>query len=242
MSGEYYNLLLSDLSGGMVGFGDAMGEENRAESSPGRAQDGVIVKPDVTMTPMDSSYIGEARHLGGPLVASTRTDHDGVRTGYVFAFCDPNSSPTSVHFAPAELGLSGPTFVYDYLAKRGAYVAAGGTFAGVLNDDCVGYYVLAQPTNSGIAFMGDLGKFVGTGKQRVAALHDEPNRLTARIVLPRPECRFDCTVSAPRPRGRVSGGSAVAVGYDQASHHFTVDITADAGGTIHTAQVTFSRQ
>jgi len=243
MSGEYYNLLLSDLSGGMVGFGDAMGEQNRANLLRAAREDGVIVKPDVTMTPTDSSFIAEARHVEGPLVASTHTDHDSVRTGYVFAFCDPNSSQTSVHFGPAELGLSGPTYVYDYLGNRGAKVEAGGTFAGILNDDCVGYYVLAQPTGSGIAFMGDLDKFVGTGKQRVAAIHDEPDRLTARIVFAPTESVVRLHgFCAASPTVRVSGGRAGAVGYDPTSHHFTVDITADAGGAIHTAQVTFSRQ
>jgi hypothetical protein len=91
--------------------------------------------------------------------------------------------------------------------------------------------------------MGDAGKFVGTGKQRVAALDDEPGRLTTRIVFAPTEgvvrlhgfCAASLIVS-------VSGGRAGEVGYDPTSQHFTVDITADAGEAIHTAVVTFSRQ
>jgi hypothetical protein len=174
-------------------------------------------------------------------VASTFTDHGGVRTGYVFAFSDPNSSKTSVHFAPAELGLSGPTYVYDYLANCASRVEAGGIFNGVLNEDHIGYYVLAQPNRSGIAFMGDAGKFVGTGKQRVAALDDEPGRLTTRIVFAATEGAIRLHgFCASAPTITVSGGTAGAVAYDTTSHHFTVDITAGAGGAIRAAEVTIS--
>jgi hypothetical protein len=241
MSGEYYNVLLSDLSGGMVGFGDAMGQENRANLLRAVREDGVIVKPDAAITPTDSTYLAEARRVPGPLVASTFTDHGGVRTGYVFAFSDPNSSATSVHFAPSELGLSGPTYVYDYLANRASRVQAGATFTGVLNDDRVGYYVLAQSTHSGIAFMGDVGKFVGAGKQRVAALHDEAGRLTARIVFAPTEGAIRLHgFCASAPTVTVTDGTAGAVAYDPTSRHFTVDITADGGGAIRTAEVTMT--
>jgi hypothetical protein len=243
MSGEYYNVLLSDLSGGMVGFGDEMGNENRAVLLHAVRDDGVIVKPDATLTPTDSSFLAEARHLAGPLVASTYTDHAGVRTGYVFAFVDSESAEPSIHFSPEEIGFTGPSYVYDYFANRAARVEAGGTLDSHLDSDGVGYFVLSQPGRSGIAFMGDMGKYVGTGKQRVAAIHDEPAHLTAQIVFAAVERMVrlhGCCAAAPLVA--VVGGRAGPVAYDPASQHFTVDIIADPGSQIRTADVTIRRK
>jgi hypothetical protein len=241
MSGETYNLILSNLSAGMVGFGDAIGKENRENLLHAAREDGVIVKPDVTLTPTDSSFIAEARDIPGPLVASTWTDHGGVRTAYVFAFGDQKSTDKSVQFSPTEMGLSGPVYVYDYLTTATARVEAGRTFRGDLNSDVVGYYVLAQSGRSGIAFMGDIGKFVGTGKQRIAELHDDPAKLTARILLAPSERTVRLHgFAATAPTVAVVAGHAAPVAYDPTSGHFIVEITADAATSIRTITVTFS--
>jgi len=241
MSGETYNLLISDLSAGMVGFGDEIGKENRENLRHAVREDGVIVKPDAALVPTDSTYLAEARNVPGPLVSSTYTDHDGLRTGYVFAFANPTLANKAVHISLDEFGLTGPAYVYDYLANRPIHVDADGTFSSPLNGDGVGYYVLAQSGRSGIAFMGDLGKYVGTGKQRIAELHDGPNRLTARVLLAPTERTIQLHgFSAAAPAVSGAGGQAGTVAYDPASQHFTVDITADPGATIHTIDVAFS--
>lgn len=241
MSKETYNLLLSDLSAGMVGFGDAMGTENRDNLLHAVREDGVIVKPDAALVPTDSAYLAEVHNNHAPLVASTFTDHAGLRTGYVFAFADPKSSDKSIHFSPAEIGLAGPTYVYDYLSNTSSRVPAGGIFTAKLNADAVGYYVLAQSGRSGIAFMGDVGKYVGTGKQRIAELHDEPNRLTAQLTLAPTERSIRLHgFAAVAPVVSVTGGVAGPVSYDPASQHFTVQITADDATSIRNIEVVFS--
>ena len=89
LSTETGNVLLSDLSAGMVGFGDEMWAENVQNIFKAVRTDGVIVKPDVTIMPVDSAYIAEANKEKRALVASTYTDHDGLRTEYVLAYRVP---------------------------------------------------------------------------------------------------------------------------------------------------------
>ena len=60
MSGETDNLLLSVLSAGPVGTGDALGKEHRDNLMKAIRADGVIVKPDVPIVRVDSSFIADA--------------------------------------------------------------------------------------------------------------------------------------------------------------------------------------
>ncbi|MCL5670744.1 MAG: hypothetical protein M1423_05525, partial [Acidobacteria bacterium] len=54
---ETDNLLLGVLSAGPVGTGDALGAENRDNILKAVRADGVIVKPDVPITPLDRMYV-----------------------------------------------------------------------------------------------------------------------------------------------------------------------------------------
>ena len=49
-------------------------------------RDGVIVKPDVPLTPTDASYSNMAHSADTPQVAYTWSDFGALRTNYVFAF------------------------------------------------------------------------------------------------------------------------------------------------------------
>src|SRR5262249_16248846 len=77
MSTERANVLLSTLSAGPVGIGDLMGAETMTNLNHAVRTDGVIVKPDVSIVPLDRSYIADAKQETAPLIASTYTDRGG---------------------------------------------------------------------------------------------------------------------------------------------------------------------
>jgi hypothetical protein len=83
MSREADNLLLATLSAGMVGIGDPLGEEDRAGLLRAVRADGVIVKPDTPLVPLDAMYTASA---GGPMLAAAHTAHGALRSSYVFAY------------------------------------------------------------------------------------------------------------------------------------------------------------
>ena len=86
MSTETNNLLISDLSAGMVGIGDAIGDENKENLLRVARPDGVLVKPDESLVPVDSVYVAQANGHASPMVAWTYSDHGSLRTAYVFAY------------------------------------------------------------------------------------------------------------------------------------------------------------
>jgi hypothetical protein len=228
MSGEMNNLLLSTLSAGPVGIGDALGAENKANLMQAVRADGVIVKPDAPMVPLDASYIADAQNLKTPLTASTYTDHDGIKTEYVFAFRRPKTAGDGIRFAPAELGLTRAAYVYDYFSGQGVRRDADGAFAASLGDKGSAFYVVAPVGKSGIAFLGDKGKFVGTGKQRIDSLRDEFGRLTVGVLFAENEKSVTLHGYAESaPKLTIISGLDDPVQYDPATHYFTVEVKPD---------------
>ncbi|HUA39069.1 MAG TPA: hypothetical protein VMA35_11810 [Candidatus Sulfopaludibacter sp.] len=232
MSGETNNVLLSTLSAGPVGIGDAIGAVNKANLLHAVRTDGVIVKPDAPIVPLDQSYIADAKKKPAPLTAGTYTDRGGVKTGYIFAYNRPDTPADTVRFSPGELGLRGPVYVYDYFSGTGKLLHDGADFTAPLGGDASVFYMVAPVGQSGIAFLGDKNKFVGTGRQRIVSLDDEPGRLTIGVVLAQNEKSVVLHgYAAAEPKVTVISGSDDTVQYDPASHYFTVEVKPDGDAT-----------
>jgi hypothetical protein len=233
LSTETNNVLLSTLSAGPVGIGDAIGAENQANLFRAVRADGVIVKPDASIVPLDRSYIADVKNQPAPLTAATCTDHDGIKTGYVFAFNRPNTPEDNVQFSPAELGLEGRAYVYDYFSGTGKLLKAQTPFVAPLGENASAFYIVAPVGRSGVAFLGDKNKFVGTGKQRITSLHDQAGRLTVGVVLAENEKSIVLHgYAATAPRVTVISGSDDAIQYDPATHYFTVEVQSDAAAPV----------
>jgi hypothetical protein len=233
MSTEINNVLLSTLSAGPVGTGDAMGAENKANLFQAVRADGVIVKPDASIVPLDRSYIADAQKKTAPLTASTYTDRDGIKTEYVFAFNRAKTPDDKVHFTLGELDVSGPAYVYDYFSGTAQRFDAHAKFSAPLARDAAAFYVVAPIGKSGIAFLGDKDKFVGTGRQRIESLRDEAGKLTAGVVLAANEKSVVLHgYAASAPKATVLAGEDDDVQYDPVTHHFTVVVTVDTNAPV----------
>jgi hypothetical protein len=227
-SAETNNLLLSTLSAGAVGTGDALGKEDKDNLLKAMRADGVIIKPDVPITPVDAAYIAEGQKQDSPLIATTYTDHDGLRTIYVTAFQHSKTKVDAISIPAADVGVSKPVYLYDYFAGTGAKLKAGDPLpVQFLGKDLV-YLIAAPIASNGIAILGDQGKFVGTGKKRMTSLKDEGGKLTAKLLLAAQETGITLHGYATKsPRVSVRGGKADAVHFDAATGYFSVDVKAD---------------
>ena len=222
LTSETDNVLLSDLSAGPVGFGDEIATEDQANIFKAVRTDGVIVKPDVPIIPVDSDYIAEANHQRRAIVASTYTDHDGLRTHYVLAFTT-RPDVTVATISLSEIGVAGPAYAYDFF--HGTVRPVENTFQTRLGSGRFGYFVIAEPGLSGIALFGDMGKFVSAGKQRIASLRQEKGKLIAEVVFAKGETTLTLHgCCANRPEIRLEKQKLNAA-FDPASKHFTVEIT-----------------
>lgn len=236
MSTETDNLLLSTLSAGMVGVGDAIGTESAANLLQTVRADGVIVKPDAPIVPVDSTFIQDAQSLNMPMVASTYTDFGGgMRALYVFAYARGTNSPATASFTPASLGLPGSAYVYNYFTGAGTLVPPGGTFSDTVSSGS--YYIVAPVGPSGIAFLGDAGKFVALGKKRITHLTDTGS-VRASITFASGETSVTLRGYAPsQPYVTASDGTVGTVTYNSATGLFSYPVSP---GADRAASVTMS--
>jgi hypothetical protein len=181
MSKERDNVLLATLSAGVVGFGDFMGQESVENALMSARPDGLLVKPDAAIVPTDATILADAAKEHKPLVASTFTQHGDRRTVYVFAFPRKGDSHDA-SFQPADLGVTKGYAYNPFTGESRAFGATDAISESLAADGSL-FLVLAPSGPSGIAFLGDKGKYVGTGKQRIASITEAAGSLTANILF-----------------------------------------------------------
>ncbi|HTB34063.1 MAG TPA: hypothetical protein VK842_04320, partial [bacterium] len=233
-SGDTESLLLAALSAGPVGTGDFLGLEDKANILMAARQDGVLVKPDASLLPTDQSYLAEAAGKDRPLVASTYTQHGSLRTVYAVAIRKPGDPAPGLRVEPGELGLQGPAYAYDYFSGSGKKLRAGHPVDFSFGAKDVAFVEAAPIGRSGLALLGDAGKFVGTGRQRIASLEDSAAGLAVGVLFAPGEDTVVLHGYAPAlPTAVTDNGQALDVGYDAPSGNFMVvlkAVLADAGG------------
>ncbi len=241
-SRETSNMIVDALSAGPVGTGDALGAEDKKNIMMAVRGDGVIVKPDVPLMPLDRMYVEDAERVAPagvaferpsrgatPFVASTWTDDGAIRTAYVFAFSRSPSVYQTVHFTPKETGTAGPACVYSFFAHLASCVAKGEDFKAFVGPRETGYYIVAPKGPSGIALFGDKGEFASMGKERIASLKEDPHSVTAQVLFAdgdKSVTLFGDAASAPSVA--VHGGTAGQVTYHQNDGSFYVRVTPDS--------------
>lgn len=228
MSGETDNLLLATLSAGMVGIGDKLGAEDREQLLRAVRPDGVIVKPDTAVVPIDAMYALDAAQERSPMIAFATTDHGrGLRTAYVFSY-RRTWRHAHASFTPQEVGMSGDACVYDARAGTLRRLAASARYTFTLFPRQTAYFVVAPVSQAGISLLGDAGKLVPAGRKRIASLVEDSGSLTATVVFAPEESTvrlFGCATR--RPRVSALKGTSEQVVFDAASGRFEVQVHPD---------------
>jgi len=232
MSTETNNLLLCNLSAGPIGTGDPLDKENKENLFKTMRSDGVIIKPDAPLLPTDASYIAEGKKQDSPLVATTYTDHEGIRTIYGVAINESKKTAVDTLSLPAaDLGISGAVYLYDYFAGTGTKVQVdlGKPLTVRFHGQNLAYFIASPISSTGIALLGDKGAFVGTGKKRVDSLKEEGGQLTAELLLAAQESEITLHGYARKsPKVTVQGGSASIVHFKASTGYFTVTVNPNA--------------
>ena len=225
MSAETDNLLLATLSAGMVGIGDAIGAEDRANLLRAVRADGVIVKPDTPAVPIDSRYTASP---GEPMIAAAHTDRGALRTSYVFAY-GRGSPATASAFTPAEVGVRRASYVYDTRRRSARRLEPSQAFPLRLGPRETAYFIVTPVARAGLALIGDEEQFVPDGRARIAALEDGPQRLTATVVFAPQETSARLSGFAPRrPVAVAKSGSAGGMSFDPLTGRFEVTVAPAA--------------
>jgi len=178
-------MLFATLSGGPVGVGDAFEDLDRANIFKVARADGEIVKPDEPLMPLDVSYMTQATQTGAPIVGATFTRHGKHTTAYVLAFADdPSKAAEDFSLTPAMLGFSSTVVVFDPFAQTLVTANSKDVISGKLQGpDAFAYRVIAPVSASGIAVLGDIGKFVSMGRKRVTSYEELAKGVRLKLAL-----------------------------------------------------------
>jgi hypothetical protein len=232
LSADTSQILLATLSAGPLGIADPIGSLHPANLLRAVRRDGVIVKPDVPLTPTGVSYSNFTQNVDTPQVAFTWSDFGAMRTNYIFAFTHGENQQARI--TPTELGMSGMVYVYDYLAGVGKLVNASGAIEKPVPGDAL-YLVLAPVGPSGIAILGDTGHFVTMGKKRVANYTDDG---VAQLTIAFADGETSRTVTGYSRNAVTVEGASGPVAYDETTHLFRVPVSP---GPNHAATIRIHR-
>ncbi|MDP4285266.1 MAG: hypothetical protein Q8891_12640 [Bacteroidota bacterium] len=225
-SSELGNMILANLSAGPVGTGDAIGKEDKANIMLTCRNDGVLVKPDVPLLPMDEDYVQMAQQDNKPVLAYTYTKHHNITTNYVFAFATEQTSDMGVSFKPADIGMIGKVVVYDPMHNKLQIISANETFKDVLPGDKYTYYIIAPVTSSGIAFLGDAGKITATGKKRIADVIASGKEMQVKVLF----AKSESSVTLRGYADHIVTADKGKVTVDPSTHLFSLVLSAPAKG------------
>jgi hypothetical protein len=227
MSTETSNLLLATLSAAIVGVGDGVGKFDRTNLLHAVRADGVIIKPDDAITPLDPAYIDEANDRQMPVIATTHTRYARSVTSYVFAFAQTSKARTAA-FSPSALGHQGPVYAYNYFDRSGTYLQSRDDITFAVPDDGA-YWIVVPVGASGVGFLGDEEKFVSNGRNRVAGIVDT-GVLTARLIFAQGESRLRLYgFSLAPPEVRAARATIEKLAYDPQTRLFHFDLVAKPG-------------
>jgi hypothetical protein len=227
-SSETGNMILSVLSAGPVGTGDAIGKEDKENIMKVCRQDGVLVKPDVPAMPSDEDYMNEAKGIDAPMIAYTFTKQNNITTTYVFAFMSAKNKNRNINFQPASFGITGKIAVLDPLTKQLQIINADNTFSDLFKNESYTYYIIAPVTSSGIAFFGDTGKIVGTGKKRISLLNDSHGSLAVTVLFAKGESSVVLSGYSDKPVSADKG----EINFDKTTHLFSLTLSSNGNAEV----------
>ncbi len=230
MSAETGNLIAATLSAGPVGTGDPLGSVSKANLLRAARADGVIVKPDVSATPLDSVFIADERGDDVPMVAAASTDFgNGLGATYLFAYT--KGTNRTVNIRPATLGFPGDAYLYDHLKGIGRLIPANDSYTLDLPQtaDGAAYFVLVPVGQSGIGFLGDRDNFTMLGRKRISALADvslsNSQGIDATVDFAVGEVTRTVIGYSPKPVESVAvTGKAGNASWDAATQMFSVHV------------------
>ena len=190
--------LIANLLGGEIQLGHRIGECNfDLLAKTYRAGDGLILKSDQPIVPLDRSYIE------GGAVGYTQSTISGRSWYYVLSLPSAGYLP---EFAPSDLGVDGKWAVYRYETKTVAIRSADSTIK-LEKDAKHEYFVLAPVMANGMAVIGDVDKFVTMADMRIAFVEPEGKQaLRIGVISNQAENPVVTGYSLARPTWVGSGG------------------------------------
>ncbi len=231
------SVIISTLSGGPVAIADAIGQTDVPNLMATIRGDGVVIKPDQPLLPVDAMYLLDAQNEQKPMVAAARTEFGSGSAVYVFAY-PRGTSDTGVTVPLREFGLTQPVYAWNWVTHTGEFIPAGGSVSMEFANGWA-YDVLAPVAANGLALVGDASKITTLGRERIAALADQGHLATTVEFAPNEETVELSGYAERRPIIAATSGNARLLQYDPHSRTFEIRVSP---GPAHTATIEVSTE
>jgi hypothetical protein len=252
------NLLLATLSGGIVGVGDRLSSGGDANDdykptwcghdlacSPldvGNLRhairaDGVVIKPDVPLSPLDESYWRMARdpnNIHAVAAAAFSYEDGGVSAAYVFGFAPKGAKETSLKVDPSSLGFHGPVIAYAYWQGNVKLINPS-QYLDFTPGTTGQYWVLVPLRGPELAMLGNLDTYATMGKKRVHVVKHDGTWVVTNLTFAEGETVLRLsgwTRSGVAPRVQTRQLKASLISMDPQTNVFTFEFrrSGPAGG------------
>ncbi|HEV2578962.1 MAG TPA: hypothetical protein VGU25_17280 [Acidobacteriaceae bacterium] len=219
------NLVISTLSAGPVGVGDAIGDFNVKNLMSVIRTDATIIKPDTPLVPIDDSYLRDSESQNSPMVAEATTATANGDVRYVFAY-PRQAAETSVTIPLTKLGVRNPVFAYDWRDHTGSVLNPQDSLT-IGFDSGWGYVVLTPVNAGGVALLGDTEKITPMGRTRISVEASHGGELLATVHFAAGEGpRVISGYAANQPEVKATVGSVTGIHFDPATHIFSIAVSA----------------
>ena len=197
----YEDVLLANLTGGSVQLGHRIGEcDFDLLRKTFREGDGLLLKPDGPITPLDRCY------REGGAVGYAHTTLSGRTWYYVLSL---PSAGYLAGFSPADLRARGSFAVYDYKACSVA-IKESTTPIDLAREAKHEYFVLAPVLENGMAVIGDVSKFVTMADMRIASVDADEDGVRVGVTSSEAKSPIIAGYSEERPTEVEIEGAAAA--------------------------------
>ena len=194
----FEDVLLANLLGGEIQLGHRIGEcDFDLLRKTYRESDGLILKADKPIAPLDRCYIE------GCAVGWTESARSGRKWFYVLSL---PSAGYLRSFSVSDLGVGGSWAVYNY-ATRSVSVGDAGRAVNLQPEAKHEYFVVAPILENGMAVIGDTDKFVAMADKRVASVDVTGSSLRVGVASNEAENPLIVGYSAARPVAVTVGNS-----------------------------------
>lgn len=221
-SNDLGNLIISTLSAGPVGIGDAIGQVNVKNLMAVVRNDGTIIKPDTSLLPIDAVYHSDASGQHAPMVAVATTNFGDLHFDYVFAY-PRTASDAQATVSLQDLGAHGAVFAYNWQTHQGRVIPAGGSLSMQFNNGWA-YDVLSPVTGDGLALLGDTAKITPMGRARFAAVTQNHGLTATMAFSPSEGMQTISGYAARAPKVKALSGKVQDFHYDAETHIFTASV------------------
>lgn len=172
--------LLSALSTGPVGLGDAIGTTDARIVLATCRADGTIVRPDVPLAAVDACIRQHAVAKPVPLVAECHTDHPAGR--WVQVFCANTYQGNEPVSGSIELGPAWPTGPVVALDLRNGEVRRPEAGWDITLDPEEWTHHLLTPSFGDLAVFGDVSKHAPVGRARLSSIERDGEDVVVRVA------------------------------------------------------------